>query len=122
MLIFRRTLYEGTSKRFLTFIFSPETVRAVGIVIGRVCECHVTSQSGKPADLAVQYESCHAVVKMAAELINCTKEEQRSVILFLWAEGVPGAQIHLRMCAQYGDNVPSVESSMSGLKCTKMAA
>jgi len=44
---------------------------------------------------------------MAAKLINCTKEEQRSVIRFLWAEGVPGAQIHLRMCAQYGDKVLS---------------
>jgi len=37
---------------------------------------------------------------MAAKLINCTKEGQRSVIRFLWVEGVPGAQIHLRMCAQ----------------------
>ena len=49
----------------------------------------------------------HAVVKMAAKLINCTKEEQRSVIRFLWAEGVPGAQIHLCMCAQYEDKVLS---------------
>ena len=45
------------------------------------------------------------MVKMAAKLINCTKEEQRSVIRFLWAEGVPGEQIHLRMYAQYGDKV-----------------
>jgi len=44
---------------------------------------------------------------MAAKLINCTKEGQRSVIRFLWAEGVPGAQIHLRMCAHYGDKVLS---------------
>ena len=44
---------------------------------------------------------------MAAKLINSTKEEQRSVIRFLWAEGVPGAQIHLRMCAQHGDKVLS---------------
>ena len=42
---------------------------------------------------------------MAAKLVNCTTEEQRSVIRFLWAEGVPRAQIHLRMCAQYGDKV-----------------
>ena len=35
--------------------------------------------------------------------MNCTKEEQRSVVRFLWAQGVPGAQIHLRMCAHYGD-------------------
>jgi len=62
------------------------------------------------------------VVKMAAKLINCTKEEQRSAIRFLWAEGVPGAQIHLRICAQYEDKFSLVESSMSGLKCSKMAA
>ena len=28
-------------------------VMAGGVVIGRVWECHVTSQLGKPADLAV---------------------------------------------------------------------
>ena len=55
-------------------------VKVGGVVIGRVWECHVTSQSGNPADLAVWYESCHGVVKMAAKLINCTKEEQRSVM------------------------------------------
>ena len=47
------------------------------------------------------------MAKMAAKLINFTKEEQRSVICFLWAEGGPGAQIHLLMCAQYGDKVLS---------------
>jgi hypothetical protein len=46
-------------------------------------------------------------MKMAAKLINCTKEEQRSVTRSLCTEGVPGAQIHLRMCAQYGDKVLS---------------
>ena len=45
--------YEGSSESFRTFIFSRETVRAGGVVIGRVWECHVTSQSGNPADLAV---------------------------------------------------------------------
>ena len=47
------------------------------------------------------------MVKMAVKLINCTKEGQHSVVSFLWAEGVPGAQIHLRMCAQYWDKVLS---------------
>ena len=47
------------------------------------------------------------MVQMAAKLINCTKEEQRLVIRFLWAEGVLGAQIYLRMCAEYGDKVLS---------------
>jgi len=39
---------------------------------------------------------------MAAPLSVCTKEEQRGVIRFLWSEGVPEAEIHRRLKAQYG--------------------
>ena len=38
---------------------------------------------------------------MTAPLPVCTKEEQRAVIQFLGAEGVPGAKIHHRLSAQY---------------------
>ena len=41
---------------------------------------------------------------MSARLSVCTKAEQRSVIRFLWAEGVKGTEIHARLCTQYGDN------------------
>ena len=41
---------------------------------------------------------------MLAGLSVCTREEQRSVIRFLWAEGVKGAEIHARLCTQYGNN------------------
>ena len=41
---------------------------------------------------------------MAAPLSVCTKEEQRGVIRFLWSEGVPGAEIHRRLSAQYEDS------------------
>ena len=41
-------------KIFSTFIFSRETARPGVVVIGRVWESHVTSQSGKSADLAVR--------------------------------------------------------------------
>jgi hypothetical protein len=44
---------------------------------------------------------------MAAKLGNCTKEEQQSVIRYLWAEGLPGGQIHQHMCAQYEDSALS---------------
>jgi hypothetical protein len=57
---------------------------------------------------------------MAAKLENCTKEEQRSVMHFLWAEGVPGEQIHQLMSAQYGTMLSFVELCVSGLKCLKM--
>ena len=42
---------------------------------------------------------------MAAPLSVCTKEEQRSVIRFLWSECVSGARIHRRLAAQYGNSV-----------------
>jgi len=41
---------------------------------------------------------------MSAHLSIHTKEEQTSIIRFLWAEGVKGAEIHARLCIQYGDN------------------
>jgi hypothetical protein len=37
----------------------------------------------------------------------CIKEEQRAVVLFLWAEGVPGAEMHRRISVQYGNSVVS---------------
>jgi transposase len=42
---------------------------------------------------------------MAAPLSVCTKEEQRSVIRFLWSESVSGVEIHRRLSAQYGNSV-----------------
>lgn len=42
---------------------------------------------------------------MDAPLHVCTKEEQRAVIRFLWAEGVSDADIHRRLLMQYGDSV-----------------
>jgi nicotinamide riboside kinase len=39
---------------------------------------------------------------MAAPLSDCTIEEQRAIVHFLWAGGVKFAEIHRRMLAQYG--------------------
>jgi len=41
---------------------------------------------------------------MAAPLSTCTLEEQRSVIRFLWSEGVKPSEIYRRMKVQYGDS------------------
>jgi transposase len=41
---------------------------------------------------------------MAAPLSTCTVEEQRSVIRFLWSEGVKPSEIYRRMKVQYGDS------------------
>jgi hypothetical protein len=42
---------------------------------------------------------------MATPLSVCTKAEQRSVIRFLWSDGVSGAETHRRLSAQYGNRV-----------------
>ena len=42
---------------------------------------------------------------MAAPLPVFTKEEERSVIRFLWSESVSGTAIHQRPTAQYGNSV-----------------
>jgi len=39
---------------------------------------------------------------VAAPLSTCTVEEQRSVIRFLWSEGVKPSEIYRRMKVQYG--------------------
>ncbi|PNF31030.1 hypothetical protein B7P43_G17957 [Cryptotermes secundus] len=41
---------------------------------------------------------------MASPVAVCTKEEQRTVIRFLWLEGVSGSEIHRRLSTQYGDS------------------
>jgi hypothetical protein len=41
---------------------------------------------------------------MAAPLSTCTVKEQRSVIRFLWSEGVKPSEIYRRMEVQYGDS------------------
>ena len=41
---------------------------------------------------------------MAPTQPECTKEEQRAMIRFLWSEGVSGAEIHRRLLSQYVDS------------------
>ena len=41
---------------------------------------------------------------MAAPLATCTVEDQRSVIRFLWSEGVKPSEIYRTMKVQYGDS------------------
>jgi len=40
-------------------------------------------------------------------LQDCTIEEQRGVVRFVWAEGVKLVEIHHRMLAQYGQSTTS---------------
>jgi hypothetical protein len=52
---------------------------------------------------------CHefCVINLDGPLFICTKEEQRAVICFLWAEGVPGAEMSRRISVHYANSVVS---------------
>jgi len=61
---------------------------------------------------------------MDTPLPDCTIEEQRGVVRFLWVEGVKPVEIHRHMLAQYGQSTVSqrkvyewVESFKSGRTC-----
>jgi hypothetical protein len=41
---------------------------------------------------------------MAAPFIECTEEQQRSVIRFLWSKSVETSETYGRMTLHYGDN------------------
>ena len=53
---------------------------------------------------------------MATQLSTCTVEEQRSIIRFLWSEGVKPSEIYRRMKVQYGDSCLSQGECMIGWK------
>jgi len=56
---------------------------------------------------------------MAAPLSTCTMEEQRSVIHFLWSEGVKPSEIYIRMKVQYGDSCLSQGRVYEWVEMTK---
>jgi hypothetical protein len=70
-----------------------------GLLVSYCCGAYVT----------FEVHSCHkfCVINLEGPFFICTKEEQRAVIRFLWAEGVPGAEKHRRISVQYGNSVVS---------------
>jgi hypothetical protein len=56
---------------------------------------------------------------MAAILIECTKEEQRSVIHLLWLESVKISEIQGRITVQYGDNCMGQRRIYEGVRRSK---
>ena len=57
--------------------------------------------------LCLQSSGSNKGENMDAPLQDCTIEEQRGVVRFLWMEGVKPVEIHLRMLAQYGQSTLS---------------
>ena len=51
--------------------------------------------------LCLQSSGSNEGENMDAPLQDCTIEEQRVLVRFLWAEGVKPVEIHRRMLAQY---------------------
>ena len=58
---------------------------------------------------------------MDAPLAQCTREEQRAVVRFLWSEGSSGTKIHQRLLAQYETIHYRKQRYMSGLRSLKQA-
>jgi hypothetical protein len=64
-------------------------------------EVHWQQHAGTQSHLVVEAEII-SFFKMAALLQSCTKQEMRSVIRFLDAEGAKQVEIYTRMLAKYG--------------------
>ena len=57
--------------------------------------------------LCLQSRGSNEGENMDAPLQDCTIEEQRGVVRFVWAEGVKPVEIHRHMLAQYGQSTMS---------------
>jgi hypothetical protein len=96
--------YEESSKSFHTFIFSKRIERGEGWGWEGIVGCHVTSQQDKPVDLAVSVRVAMGCWTWQQNLKIAERSSNDLLYVFLWAEVVPGGQIHQRMCAQYGNS------------------
>ena len=57
--------------------------------------------------LCLQSSGSNKGGNMDAPLQDCTIQEQRGVVRFVWAEGVKPVEIHRRMLAQCGQSTMS---------------
>jgi hypothetical protein len=105
-----RAAYEGESK----IIRNVATYCAVGYTAGwawcDTCGLLVSYCCGADVTLEVDLYHEFCVINLDGPLFISTKEEQRAVIFFLWAEGVLGVEMHRRISrisVQYGNSVVS---------------
>ena len=66
--------------------------------------------------LCLQSSGSNEGENMDPPLEDCTIEEQRGLVRFLWAEGVKPVEIRRRMLHQYGQSTSVNERFMSGWK------
>jgi len=66
--------------------------------------------------LCLQSSGSNKGEHMDAPLQDCTIEEQRGVVWFLWAEGVKPVEIHRRTLAQYGQSTTSQQKVYKWVK------
>jgi hypothetical protein len=59
--------------------------------------------------VTLEVHSCNefCVINLDGPFFICTNDEQKAVICFLWAEGVPGGEMHRRISVQCGNSVVS---------------
>jgi len=66
--------------------------------------------------LCLQLSGSNEGENMDAPLQDCTIEEQRGIVQFLWAEGVKPVEIHRRMLAEYGQSTMSQQKVYEWVK------
>jgi hypothetical protein len=81
--------------RFQACVLVPLLILSAGKSTNSLRDCEIIST------LAGHWLYRRSRVNMAAPFSVCTKEEQRAVIGFLWAEGVPVPEINRRLSAEY---------------------
>jgi len=71
-------------------------------------------------ELCLQSSGSNAGENMNAPLQDCTIEEQRGIVQFLWAERVKTVEIHHRKLAQYGRSTMSQRKVYEWVKRFKL--
>jgi hypothetical protein len=85
--------------QLVTLLVGHDAIHVVYVLVSYYCG----------TDVNLEVHSCHefCVINLDGPLFICTKEEQTTVISFLRAESVTGAEMHRRISMQYGNSVVS---------------
>jgi hypothetical protein len=74
----------------------------IGFLCASVGSSTVQLDDSLGSRLHVQIQRVVSVVKMTTMIEECTTEEQRTVVHFLWARGLPAKDIHKQIFPVYG--------------------
>jgi hypothetical protein len=80
--------------------------KEAGVEMRGIVGCHMTVGKANLSNLQLVWELLRSG-EHGSETWELHQGGATISDTFLWAEGVPGGQVHQHMCAQYGDNALS---------------